>query len=455
MKTGVKFSLSAVTMIAVSLSSCVSENGEPINSSSAVNEVYATSFIKTFGTPANDQDWGKCLADAAVNTTAGIYEMNSSSIAPSVKWTNVDGNNWYQIQGFKYENIPVDVTSEEEAEAVKQLSDPNVQGITELNFNDFFVQHVHTGTDYHTDGNGQKVLASSKMSQLTDGTGTHINGFNNCRMEQEVTINSAMNTFGRKQYIMLVQNGDPTNFGYSNTADGGKRYANKGTGSQWDNTVTGDMSRTVKIGKYYYIGFKFCAKGWNPNEKIDEGDGGYTDWIIRVAPLVPEMYEESVRVLVEDVSYHSDFDFNDLVFDAVIANGEAKITVQALGGTLPVCIGEPKDAADELHGHFDVDVKTMVNTYNQDNKREPYSFTIKGISRVEDIPVYVMRDSKYVKLNDVTVNNAPAIIYVPTSCAWATEQTPFNKAYPNFLQYVGDKNVKFWENPVKTGTYLK
>lgn len=450
MKTSVKSVFAALAAATLALTSCVSDNGEPKKGNNDVNNEYATLFINTFGKPAANQDWGNSLARAAVNTTAGIYEMKSS--APTVKWTNPDGNNWYQISGFKYENIPVDVTPEEEAEAVKQLSDPNVQSVTNLNFKDFFVQHVHTGTDKHTDGYGNKVNASSKMNQLTDGTGTHVSGFNNCRMEQLVNIQKAQNTPGRQQYIMLVQNGDPTCFGYSNTADGGKRYANKGTGQSWDNTVIGDMSRTVKIGKYYYIGFKFCAKGQNPNEKIDEGDKCYTDWIIRVAPLVPEMYEESVRVLVEDVSSHSDFDFNDLVFDAVIANGEAKITVQALGGTLPICIGEPNEE-NELHKLFGVSPNIMVNTFTQDKKLEPVQITLKGINKVEDIPVYVKRDKVYEKINGQTVNGAPSLIYVPTTCAWSKELTGIDKAYPKFKEYVANPEVKFWETPSEGSSY--
>lgn len=451
MKLSVKTTLSAFALAALTLSSCVSENGEPKNQSNDVNEVYAASFIKSFGTPATNQDWGKSLATAAVNTTAGIYE--EKSLSPSVKWSNPDGNNWYTISGFKYENIPTDVTPEEEEEAVKLLSDPNVKSVSNLDFSDFFVQHVHTGTNMVTDGNGSTFLASSRMDQLTDGKGEHINGFNGCKMNQKVRIQKAQNTLGREQYIMLVQNGDPSCFGYMNTA-AGNRYANKGTGSQWDNTVTGDVSRTVKIGKYYYVGIKFWANGQNPNQQVKNENGGFTDWIIRVAPLVPEMYEESVRVFVEDVSENSDFDFNDLVFDAVIANGEAKITVQALGGTLPIYFGEAAKATDELHGYFDVALHTMVNTFNQDKKREPINFTIKGINRVEDIPVYLVA-KKAGKINGTTVNNVPAIIYVPTSCAWATETTPINEAYPDFMKYVGDKNVKFWENAVKTKTYTK
>lgn len=130
MKTSVKSVFAALAAATLALTSCVSDNGEPKKGNNDVNNEYATLFINTFGKPAANQDWGNSLARAAVNTTAGIYEMKSS--APTVKWTNPDGNNWYQISGFKYENIPVDVTPEEEAEAVKQLSDPNVQSVTTL-----------------------------------------------------------------------------------------------------------------------------------------------------------------------------------------------------------------------------------------------------------------------------------------------------------------------------------
>ena len=53
-------------------------------------------------------------------------------------------------------------------------------------------------------------------------------------------------------------------------------------------------------------------------------DGDYSDWIVRI---VPAKYIKAQRIMAEDLTISGgDFDFNDVVFDAVTVNGATVVT---------------------------------------------------------------------------------------------------------------------------------
>ena len=90
-------------------------------------------------------------------------------------------------------------------------------------------------------------------------------------------------------------------------------------------------------------------------------DGDYSDWIVRI---VPAKYIKAQRIMAEDLTVSGgDFDFNDVVFDAVTVNGATVVTLQAAGGTMPLYIED-----NEVHELFGVSQSTMVNTYDKQAK---------------------------------------------------------------------------------------
>ncbi len=125
----------------------------------------------------------------------------------------------------------------------------------------------------------------------------------------------------------------------------------------------------------YYLGFDYwCAKERDGHYIEDDyslikPDGYYNDWILKLSSGVHTVDSYTRRVMCEDLGNTYDWDFNDLVFDVAIYNGNygngqsgyyAQITLQAAGGTLPIYIGQ-KDQAHEAHSLFGVNTNVPVN----------------------------------------------------------------------------------------------
>ncbi len=190
----------------------------------------------------------------------------------------------------------------------------------------------------------------------------------------------------------------------------------------------------------YYVGFDFEANGNNDKFK-EEADGYYADWIIKITPATN--YSNSKRIMAEDLGEIGDFDFNDIVFDAVIVDGEALITLLAAGGTLPLYIGTQSDAY-EVHNLFGVSTTTMVNT--QPGKHEeiaPIIFRLNGYNNINNIPIIIDNKGVIVTLA-AEQGKAPGKIAVPTTTDWSNESVSIEVTYPKFKDYVGDPKVEWW-----------
>ena len=140
--------------------------------------------------------------------------------------------------------------------------------------------------------------------------------------------------------------------------------------------------------------------------------------------------------MAEDLTISGgDFDFNDVVFDAVTVNGATVVTLQAAGGTMPLYIED-----NEVHKLFGVSQSTMVNTYDKQAKA-PVIFRLKNrYNDIKDIPV---------RVNDVIlpaeVGKAPGKLCCPTTCEWTDERQNIEIKYPNFQAAVENGNINWWE----------
>ena len=125
----------------------------------------------------------------------------------------------------------------------------------------------------------------------------------------------------------------------------------------------------------YYLAFDYWHQKKNDqgyqadNYGLVKPDGYYNDWIIKLSSGKHIVDSYTRRIMCEDLGNTYDWDFNDLVFDVTVYNGEygngqsgyyAQITLQAAGGTLPIYIGQ-KDQAHEAHFLFGVDSTVPVN----------------------------------------------------------------------------------------------
>ncbi len=111
----------------------------------------------------------------------------------------------------------------------------------------------------------------------------------------------------------------------------------------YKSTANGNSSGKGKTGLEidgdYYIGFDY-TNVWNKKEYDFNGD--FTEWIIRIAKAEPlsgiiPSAPIQARIFCEDMGSLGDFDFNDVVFDAIVQdNGDIDITVLANGATFDI-----------------------------------------------------------------------------------------------------------------------
>lgn len=202
----------------------------------------------------------------------------------------------------------------------------------------------------------------------------------------------------------------------------------------------------------------------NNNMEFIKNLGGrdyvFSDWIVSLAPAqeiedeeeeeFPETYD--LRVMAEDltVSSNSDFDFNDVVFDAKIdaTAGKTYIKLLAAGGTLPLKIGCDADGngGEEVHGKFGVGTGTMVNTYTgQHDAYDPVEFSLPQTwDGIGDIPVYVYKSGEWQLITAYT--GMPASKFgCPVGTDWADEREDIDTKWDGaFTIWVGDVSKPFW-----------
>ena len=168
-----------------------------------------------------------------------------------------------------------------------------------------------------------------------------------------------------------------------------------------------------------------------------------------------EVWDEWVRIIVEDLSAkeRTDFDFNDVVFDARINSNKTKaqIKLKAAGGTLPLTIGWSGEEGTsysefEVHNMYKVATNVMVNTQAKngvDGKADVIKTLTGTFNTYNDIKVMVQKFGEWI---EITANKGePASkIQVTTDYIWCYEREQISKRYPNFDDYVGDPSKKWY-----------
>lgn len=177
------------------------------------------------------------------------------------------------------------------------------------------------------------------------------------------------------------------------------------------------------------------------------------------------------RLIAEDltVSQNSDFDYNDIVFDAkhvqdVDANGYSTfyLIVRATGAHKKIYVGDPEaegyGMGFEVHELFGVGQQTFVNTvgkpkdganaadWRKDHEPVFYALKVKKTGSVEpsliDIPIYAEGNS----LALTAKRGEPAEkLCVDTDYSWVVEKTKMRSWYPTFEHYViGEEPEQSW-----------
>lgn len=339
-----------------------------------------------------------------------------------------------------------------------------------FSYNTFFVQNISGDKDRNETGGYKSGWPGAGMDNLQVGGGmswhqenkwwgywqgtNHLNNFNAGLSVNSINENnpdSYQNRYDNRQIMLYIGNeGEAvTKFYYYNSQD--SKY--------FDRYVVMHLNFTINGLTYdgYYLGFDYETyknTDWQP-------DGYYNNWIMKISDALPQSTPEPSsyvrRVMCEDLGNTNDFDFNDLVFDVSfdkVAEGNytANVTVRAVGGTLPIYIGT--DMTQELHAAMEADVKQPVNV-GADNGVETsktVTRTIYGLSEpnADLVPICVVRDGNKATLLPSTrelAGAAPTKICVPTTVKWMKERMDIEKnGYEKFGDYVGNRDVKFWES---------
>lgn len=307
--------------------------------------------------------------------------------------TNPNSNQW---SGSVL--VPGGITAAEKETVTEWFKTHQNPASIAINWSDFFVQHLSSAHSY----------MDYLVAVLPNGNDDHIYNFN-----------------ASDGQIMLMQNSGSSAFGYRNSNDSKMHY-----------------NYTIQcIDGAYYVGFDFESTGQNPNQQ-EAADGYYSDWIVKITPAI---YMNAKRIMAEDLGEIGDFDFNDVVFDAVILNNdEAVITLRAAGGTLPLYIGTQSEE-NEVHHLFGVTTATMVNTEDGKHQEMPFViFRLNGYRDIKNIPIIIDNEGVITTLS-AEQGKAPGKICIPNiTTDWSNERVSIEIKHPYFKEYVSNPAIEWW-----------
>ncbi|MBR6975188.1 MAG: DUF4842 domain-containing protein [Bacteroidaceae bacterium] len=351
----------------------------------------------------------------------------------------------------------------------------------DINLEAYFVQQIWHGTAEYPYWNQDKRTAASNQGvdyKELDPSGRIIGGEQMDYLVAEgeddsvedyqhfYNFNNSNSQLGQKG-MMLIMNSNTTNFAYHD--------------SQADETWW-DHYRLVNLHGNWYVGFDFESKmkGETDFDKDIPRDHIYNDWIVKIIPgtgtIQPKERTNTIqrRIMCEDLGSTFDFDFNDLVFDVkytreekfennawVAKNSDGKwdatITLQAVGGTLPIYItnfDEKEYDAHELMGG----TKSSNGTYSPVNvgtsaTHDPVTLDMVRVTSTnpDNIVIRVTSPDKEERGADkVTTmilpspsgrqsfgeNLAPQKICMPVDVRWTKEYQQIEWAYPHFAEWV-------------------
>ena len=390
----------------------------------SVYEQYNQAFIKTFGQVNPNQDWGFGSNFGKVGTRTWNVEGNL--------WHDP---NYYNLEQdppvttaeknmvFNYVNNPTQVQTVNQISFTKYWVSQIWNGNKDENPDKVKAPVSHSYPNQN--GSITDIIGGAQMDKLeikeNASTWTHCNNFNaadnndwkeggeggRTLMENSGTLsfrytNSQGSYLSEKYIIVPGANIHPSlaNFYYV-CFDFEKGYtdAEKEQETTYfsykavDNNGAEQAEQTVSLPGYYTStnmptnqqildavnnsNYKSISsiriKGYLYGDKHCDGDGNYTDWIVRISPAeVKQTSDYDVRIMAEDLNAtaadgdieNSDWDFNDVVFDVKFdASGDgATIRLVAAGGVLPLYV-----AGNEVHALFGESIKAngeypMINT---------------------------------------------------------------------------------------------
>lgn len=408
---GMTLLLAGVSFMACSKDVAFDENAqkqaEEAQKQAKIEKLYAdyeAAFVKTFGAIAPGHTWG-----FGTSATRAVAERNYN----------------------KYE-LP-DVIQNSEGKDFVSVFNPATGSLKTIPYSNYFVQHVYKQTN-NGNGNthGNQSDTHHKLSQLqaynySSGEWENVTGFNGGKDVHHLTdLDGNKMTKG---VTLMIDMGTPT----------ASQPMFRWLGED-DYVCTNYVIK--EINGEYYLGL-----GYDNDNTTD-----YDAWIIKLLPAQrkPE-FKERGRIMCEDLgSFNttSDFDFNDVVFDATIQNdGSISIDIKAAGGTLDITVaGRP------------VTLGQMKNTGVNAKLVSSQAFTIsaseaaeKGWTTLAAIPVEVTGKDGDKYLLECKEGKAPGKFCTFIGLPWADEYINISTAYNNFDVWVTNgRPDTWWEENIDT-----
>ena len=195
--------------------------------------------------------------------------------------------------------------------------------------------------------------------------------------------------------------------------------------------------------------FWYVAKWQDNSDKAIHVDG----ILVPKTQVTVNVPEYKKRIIVEDLKGNinasttidgSDFDYNDIVFDAITWNRDGKnhlkIILRAAGGQMPIYVHgkEVHEGIGYMFNTSDPDYefgKVLVEDYILGETASTFDFN--------SIDVWVDVDGTKSSAGS-NIGEAPEKIAVGLDYKWCKEKQNIKDVYPRFTDYVGDKTVTGW-----------
>lgn len=384
-------------------------------------QTYEKDFVSTFGKPAENHQWG-FVQQPIIDYSAG-----------QTRACLTNSNQWNKEFGL---DVPVPLTADQKNTVTKWFEEHQNPSSITINWADYFVQQV-SSSQY-----------GNNMNHMCDGD-THIERFNSGK-GSSTNVEMADGTVWYDEIIYMHD--QPYNdFSY---------YESFGSTLMKNHYVlvlgsTIDPQNEHGLAGMFFLGFDYEAQGQNDNQKIAR-DYFFNDWIVKLTPANSQFNGDNriVRVLCEDLGNDdADFDYNDIVFDVsfITENNvkKAKITIQAVSGTLPIYVGiHPASANSDLYEAHYLVGENELRPVNRPNATANYTVPLSDMgintdgnityASAKDIPIYVVGENGVHEIGNSVI---PQKIACSVNAVWPTEGQRIDNCYEHFKDWIVDESA--------------
>lgn len=384
-------------------------------------QTYENDFIKAFGKPAENHQWG-FVQQPIIDYSAG-----------QTRACLTNSNQWNKDFGL---DVPVPLTEAQKNAVTAWFEGHQNPTSIAINWADYFIQQVSSSEH------------GPYMNYLCDGE-NHVERFN-AGKGSSTNVEMADGTVWYDEIIYMHD--QPYNdFSY---------YESYGSKLMKDHYVlvlgsTIDPTNQYGLAGMFFLGFDYEAQGQNDNQKIAR-DYYFNDWIVKLTPANSQFNSDNrtVRVLCEDLGNdNADFDYNDIVFDVsfIKDNGvqKAKITIQAVSGTLPIYVGvHPSSANSDLYEAHHLVGENNLRPVNRPNATANYTVALSDMgmnvdgnvtyASAKNIPIYVVGANG---VHEIGTSVIPQKIACSSNAIWPTEGERIDNCNEHFKQWILDESV--------------